>query len=148
MQEAIHNRNLMFLPLSKVQTNTSSNTCFYGRSKKKTKLFSFIKSRAQIWKEFYKKGSKNCSYRCFWKVWSSVDQSRAACWSRQREDDTRFILESCEDTEGSRQWGKDKERPVRAVRECVSLFMRIARSVCFPLYACGSVGTWSWTCVW
>lgn len=59
------------------------------------------------------------SHREVCKVWSGVDLSRTACWSRQREDDTRFILESCEDTEPSREWSKDKERYVRVIRVCV-----------------------------
>lgn len=61
---------------------------------------------------------KKCSYRCVWKVWSGAEQNRAVCWSRQGEDDTRFILESWEDKEGSRQGRKDKERHVRVL--CVS----------------------------
>lgn len=32
-----------------------------------------------------------------WNSWINRDQNRAARWSRQREDDTQLILESCED---------------------------------------------------
>lgn len=57
------------------------------------------------------------------------------CIEARREDDTRFILESCEDKEGSRQWRKDKERHVRAVSVCVSVCIYEDCYECVP-HAC------------
>lgn len=82
----------------------------------------FTESRTEIWKQSQKNMAR---FRCVWKVWSGVDQSQAVCWSRQREDDTRFILESWEDKEGSRQWRKDRERHVRTVCVYVCVYSKI-----------------------
>lgn len=58
---------------------------------------------------------KNCREKHSEKVQRSVDKSRSLFRSRQREDDTRFILESCEDMKKSSQSTEDKERHVRGV---------------------------------
>lgn len=86
---------------------------------------------------------------------SSMDQKKSVCWSRQREDDTGFILEGCEeDTEGWRAGGGRKTRKgMSDLHECMSV--RAFKRLLFNL-DCEDSGPpsmnlrvlASWTCMW
>lgn len=71
-----------------------------------------------------------------------VDQNGAVCWSRQREDDTWFILVRLRG-QREEQTVEEGQRETCQSCECVSIFK------CQYVWglrrgSCGSVGTWSW----